>query len=884
MGKIQFNFTYLLIKVTLYVKIIYMKEFAINKIKKILLVTLTALFILSAVAFSFGGISFAFSSASYSANTELFLPSTELEYKGLNSPIDVYSDDSVTAIIERDDQSLSVYRNGEFTKPSLSFTDLQQVKKLDDNTLLVSDGVLYTITLDTFQKAPYMFNENGVNEPVDANYFDYNGKFLIKVYNTVVVVYKIENSLPVSKSTISGCTKAPVAINENNHIFFVKNNNLCSLDLSSSFMSEPNVLLENVVPSYMIAKGDFIYYLFEQDLYRLNVIDKTAEKLAIKENLEYQLGNVKNPISISFRNENILITDDNVNAIQEFKVDGSQLIFTGFAIAKDKTAFNRIGKTVSEIEKHGNTLAVLDENKLSIINAKKDFDSYCTDNFTDYFKKDLGENMPSDFALGSNSVLLSYIDDYSTAFGSLKLLGLNDNSITEVHGFESTTIRDITYQSGYYYALVSKGNSYKIYSASESVLPLSFTETSIPANRNSTMIAVDVFKNVYVADELNSKINKYSLTDENYSEDYAYTGKIKKITTDLGGGLFALKDSSVLYFDSNINVEEIELTPPKINDSAITKSFAMDFISNEVYIVYENEEFICKTKELGNFAISSMPIPATYITTAKSAELDNFKVYTPSENANVYSIDKTDDAFNYNNLIIDRNEYALISEITNVDVFGRELKMLALAGQDGVVLINADECNEVNIDMTDAPEKAFITTAVHCYYLPISTPNDGYALSDVNRIRLAKSTLISPQKTFTFLNATYYFASVTVDGVTYLGYIPKNFTVEILSEDFEWGHYTLETVKNTTVFEDKELTKEIHSLSNGDDIRILEQDGSVCKIAYKVEENGWAIGYIKSSAIIDESNVAIRNILIILAVVACVCGTTSYFFLRRKVN
>lgn len=862
-----------------------MKAYITRNIKKISIALLTALMILSAVAFTLSKNNFVLAQNSYTSQAQPFLPKSELEYRELNSPIDVYSDESITAIIERSDQSLTVFKDGKFKKTSLDFTDLHQVKKLDDNNLLVSDGVLYTITLDTLQKEPFTYNNGGTDEPVDATFFDFNGKYLVKVYNTVVVIYKIENSVPVSKSTIENCTKAPVAINENDDIFFVQNNNLCSLSLNAPFMSAPDVLLQDTVPSHMIAKENFVYYILNKNIYKLNILDKTVTNLAVVGDKNYELGNIKTPTSISFNGNNLLITDGEINAIQEFRIDGDNLVFTGFAIAKGKTAFNRISNTAIEIAKYNKTTAILDSDSLLVVNIEDNFNAHDTSNFKDFSYDFLGFNEydNKDFALGNNTILLSY--KHNSSLSELKLLNLkNGQFINEqaVKVFEGNIIRDLCYQSGKYYVLADDGsNNYRIYVSDEN--QLYFSEHILETDYAVTQITVDVFGNIYLLDEINSRVCKYLATDFNNYTYIAFSGVIKKMSTDLHGTLFALKEQSVLYLDKNGDWQEITVSPSNVSNSANIKSFAMDFITDDVYFIYEDEEFVYKTNTLNNLAISSFSIPDTYVTTDVNADFNNLKLYKPKDTANVYSINKTDNSFEYLELIKERTEYAFIAEIDKTDAFGAELKFYALAGQDGVVLVNANECIPLTVETSSAPEKAFVTTAVHLYYLPISTPNDSYALTDTTKTRLSKNAIITPTQTISFLGNSYYFATATVNGKIVSGYIPVNFTAEVLTENFEWESYITKTISKTDVFSNKELTK-LTGVLESQEIKLLEIDGSICKIAYRVNQTDWAVGYINSSAIKDPANVAVRNILIILAVATCLCGTTSYFLLRKKVR
>ena len=861
-----------------------MKELKIKNIKIILICLLTVLMIFSTVAFVGIEKRTAKANGTTFANTELFLPKTEVEYKELTSPIDAYSDDTVTAIVENSQSYhvLSVFTaNGYFdTSTTSNLGNLTGVHKLDDEYLLYANaGDLYRLSLADFSSTEIEFDDKkGIST------FDVAGDYLVTALNTEMALYKFENGY-VARSLIPKTIKdkSPVAINENGEVFFVKNNGVLSKFSVSDPIESTPIELAMVTPTQMIANNDYIYYLYGNNVYKLSVNGGELQKLIVADDDNYDLGKLDTPSGISFKGNNLLITDTALNAVQEFKIDNDKLIFTGFAIAKNKTAFNRIDKYATEIEKFNDTVAVLDGDSLLVINNDESFNPYNPNCFKDYSDIKLQDKMPTTFALGSSTALLAYDSDLSSS--KLNLFNVSDGTFISQNAvkiFDGNIIRDVCYQSGKYYVLTGNGTACKVYSCSES--ELSFNEYTPEDVIVSTQITVDVFGNVYLLKE-NSKIYKYTVGSFDSPTEYDFSNPVTKMATDLSGTLFVLSENKVFALDQTKTSDywtEIDINSTGIEQNANIKSFTMDYVSQDVFFIYDDEEFICKASALGNISISSLEIPTEYVTTDSTTTFDKLKIYAPTESANVYSVNKTDDGFEYLSLVNERTEYALITQVVKADIFGRELKMLALAGQDGVVLINENQCQIKVLNTTTAPEKAFITTAVHMYYLPISTPTDEYSLSNTNKIRLNKYSEITPQIKFTFLNKDYYFASVMVNGVTLSGYVPVDFTVEILSEDLAWDSFTIEKVNKTTVYSDKALTSQIKTLERGTEIRLIERDGSTCKIAYKVDQTNWAIGYIDASAIQDPANVATRNILIILAVTACLCGTISYFLLRRK--
>jgi hypothetical protein len=68
----------------------------------------------------------------------------------------------------------------------------------------------------------------------------------------------------------------------------------------------------------MIANGEYLYYVYNDDLYQypINQTDAVPKKLTVISDSNYDLGNLNNPVSISFKGDNLLIADDTLHAIQ----------------------------------------------------------------------------------------------------------------------------------------------------------------------------------------------------------------------------------------------------------------------------------------------------------------------------------------------------------------------------------------------------------------------------------------------------------------------------------------------------------------------------------------------------------------------------------------
>jgi hypothetical protein len=168
------------------------------------------------------------------------------------------------------------------------------------------------------------------------------------------------------------------------------------------------------------------------------------------------------------------------------------------------------------------------------------------------------------------------------------------------------------------------------------------------------------------------------------------------------------------------------------------------------------------------------------------------------------------------------------------------------------------------------------------YYLPIITKDANHILkANGESVILNKNVKINTLNTVSAFDIEYYFASVTINDNTYLGYIPCAFTTKVLSKDYKEEKFTVESVNATIVFSAKDLANEIASLSENTSIRLYNHENGVARIGYNV--NGeWLEGYISYSAIIQPENNVIRNVLIILAITISVCVTSLFFILRKK--
>ena len=806
-------------------------------------------------------------------NANLFLPNTKMEYNALSNPIDVYSDNLVTAIAQSDN-TLLISKGDKFEQFNAIFSDIKLVKKFDDNTLLVADnGSIYKIDLVSMQKSE-MRDSNG--ELVGGQYFDLNENYLITAFSNLVYVYSINAGQLENRVSFDASGSFPIAIADDNTIFFVKSGNLFSLKADGNLTS-PTLIKSSITPAKMIANNQYLYYIPQdtqnEKLFRIALSDNSETALSVVPNQNYELSNLSTPSGLCFKNGNLLVTDTDIDAVQEFKIVSNKLEFTGFAIASGKTAYNRTNVSATDIMRTGNKIAVIESNRFNVLTISND--KYTKENYQDYFANDLGGAMPNAFALGLDCSLLSY--NQGTTSSALKILNLTSGELTPLT-LPDSIVEDVCYQSGFFYAIVTDNYNNKVYKVAENgnALELVIENEDFDAKR----ITVDVLGNVFLSD-ITGRIVKFVKAENYQLFDIGTKTGLKKMQTDLGGNLFVLSSDGLNRWDGT---QFNQITLNHLESSDTVKSFTLSFDTDDVYLLYNNKEYVTCANGLGNLALSQVEAPAEYVTTAPTTTKDKLKIAKVDNGANVYSVEKNLNKFNYLGLVEKTEEYIVICDI----IIDQTLTLTALAEKNGVVLVNKTQIEVSNPVFTSAPQKAFITTDVCAYYFPIINRNTDYALSDTEMIKLKKDTRITPINTVTIKtkhngvisDAEFYLATFNDGQIERTGYVPVAFTVETLVKDYEWNYLTIETIKATTLYSDSNLTEEVMQVSNGK-VRLIEKSDEYAKIAIQIEDD-YVVGYISATAIINAPQTAVRNILLILVVVASICGTTTFFILRKK--
>jgi len=826
---------------------------------------------------------------------EFNLPSSAMEYQELNSPQDVYCDDTVCAIIQNNNELLISENGGKFIKSSATFTSLQQVKRLDENYLLVSDEAkLYKIDLNDDAYPKEIVNYNA--DPVTFNLFDYHDGFLVGNYSAAISLYTIENGVVKSKSTIGASgdylNSSPVCI-KNGFIYFTNVNS--KLAMRSTDVTQSPIVLADITPSKMITDGEFVYCLCTDGIYRVDVASKSAEKLNFPQDADFNLGNVQSATGISFKGDNLLISDSSINAVQEFAIDGNNLIFTGFAISSGNTVYNRLKANSKDVELYGGRIAVLGDTDLMIYTESDT--PYTRENYTwlKFGAQNFVGYAPNLFALGKDTVILSHSTNKVA-----HVYDINDGTLSSAITFDGEMpILDVCYQGGFYYLLKLNYNSgyeavvYKI--SEDASAPTKQIVLTAPSDYDEkSLLTVDVNGNIYLSTKdgfmtVFKKADDYDATKKQVLSTTATTG-VKKLCADLGGNLYALGDNAINCY-TNGDIIDIPVSLSANGSALDVKSFAINFDDKTSYFISANSEILFSTENLPKLSIDDIAVPTEFVLSGDNADVSDLKLYNIKDGVNAYAIVKGEEKFDYEGLLNTENlsndfVYVCSLSLSPAQNFGTT-EFLVLAGLNEnattFVIINAnDGVVSDNVPVDASISKAYIATDVNAYFLPVLTINNDFVLAnDDGAIRLSQGAVITPIKEFNFLGRDFYYALITDANNPVYGYVPASFTVEMLNEDYQNVPYTIEKVSSTDVFSDSALTNKIATLEDDTEIKLFEENDGACSIAFKTE-SGWVKGYISSDSVKPQTSNALRNTLIIIAVALAVCGTSIFIVLRRK--
>ncbi|MDY6367657.1 MAG: hypothetical protein SPL13_03965 [Clostridia bacterium] len=776
-------------------------------------------------------------SASTSIALSPVLPLTFAETETLNAPKEtLYLEDGRIATIQGDD--VVFYLPDGTIKSLTGFTSLKQLKNFGENLLVSNAGSLYQINLSDYTYSQLTYDNEGTIESVGGNYFDLNDRYLITAYgnNLTVYSYQIENGT----STISlirsfGGVKGdcPIAINGDT-VFYHNNGDprmLYARPLTGTDITE----IAEITVTDIIADDSYIYYIYGAKIYRRSLIDPTEEiRLEIGSSDKFDLGRLPSPVSLSFKGDNLFITDDVLNAAQEFKIEENKLYFTGYALASGKTAFNRVGVSAST-DICGKTLVALDSKKLTLIKDVNG-DLYSESNFTNLFLTELNGTIgftPDTAIVGENTVML-----LNKEVKTVTIIDFNGNLLYSHNGLDGNNLTSACYADGVYYVakigggLATDTQVYK-FDENNTVTPAEPIFTATENFGAGTLISADIYGNVYLTDS-----NGFIYNSNDFTSALNHTGisGIIKIVSDMAGNVFALTANGVSYVSGGVDYDI------PIADGNL-KSFALSYDQKTVYFTVNGSERVFMSDALPNLSADSVKIPTEFKTSSTSADISAFKSVS-IEGATALSVSVGENVFNFGKIESGyADEYICVCEATSsgVDPINGNtltLDLYVILGKNEklkpqLYLVRKDLATDttVSVKHTTATCEVYVTTDVNAYYIPMISDGNFLLTDGEGVLRISAKTKIIPLYEIAFnsdgLNEKFYYAKLeNSEGEEVFGYIPENFTVDKLSEQ-----------------------------QNGDTV----------------------VSQIKG----EKSN-SLRNSLIIIALSASVFGTSLFFILKKK--
>lgn len=849
-----------------------------------------------------------------SKNPYLLLPTTEIEYQKLNSPDYIAVGEKYVAIT--DNNVISVYDKVSCVKIATfsSGYPIGQIKTLNrDEFLVVHNYVVCRMFLvDNAIKIEELKTNDEWNIPV-GGIIDYNGRELFINTNGTARTFSVtENAISQTSVGTAVLNESPVAINSDSIFYVDLSRNFQKKNTANNLVAE---IASNVNPQSMIANDEYVYYIENKKIYRINLENNEKSELTFNcssfmENGEYDIGTCNFPNSLAFSGDNLLITDKALGAITEFKVVGNELLFTGFAIASGKSAYNRISSTATDIEKFGELVVVLDSKKLTVITNTKDFDGYSPKFFVNHL---IGQ-APERFALGNGTILYSR-DNTVWLLDNIMQKRTDYSSLDSfVAKYEVT---DICYQSGYYYVLSSSPNKCVVYRFAENNVtePIEKKEYGFP----SVSFTVNANKNVCMLQKTGAglKILIDGVVKKHGNDEIVFPGsESDKIYTDLAGDFFRVSNGKIQALIgedwmpltlTDSELDAVDGSSSNVVNGLYIKSFCISYDNSEAFYLAKNSEYVFKATKLRygtsssskfNLSISAIEVPSELFNKNVSVfkDVEKMQFYNVNNQVeidddgkevikdyNIYSVD-VGRRFTYKYLSMPIEEYVYVGLIRIPTLSNNVCRMIVLASQNGFALINNQDAKTHSKEYTVSTlEKAFITTDVCLYHLPVITENDMFVSEfNGNPLRIRKGTQITPINEFSYLGKDYFSASVVVDGATVKAFIPVSFTVDILSDNVQPEAYSIRNTISTKVYKNIELTEELSTIADNTVVKVYSTENGVCRISYKSNEND-IFGYVSIASIKRDSDISMRNILIVLCVVASVCGALSYFLLRKKV-
>lgn len=698
-----------------------------------------------------------------SENTRPFLPATYEEYCELTQLMDVYYDEGMTVLSEKD--KIWVSRGSGFTAFETTQKNVKMARRFGNDVLVQDDMILYRYS--PANGASEQLNDTEGNV-INGNNFALNDRYLAITTNANVKIYEITPAgfAPyLTIPTAAGRDNIPLCITETGDLFYhIKSTGiLYQLNLDTNREEVYSLRGSGEEMTAMHVRDGNVYYIMNTAVARFNLESKTNETILAAANGR-KMGATHTPISLTFRGENLLVADTGLNAVQEFAPDSDGIWrYTGFSITGENAGENRISGATDAAYADGNVYLLDGNGEILIVGSGGAQ--------TDYRRVNLGAKLtftPVKLETDGSSVLLAGVTE--AAFYRIE----TDELIPA--NFTQSMIYDVSYANGVYYLL--GGDRVVAYDA-ESFNPTNLV-TALTVGEKS-LIAADVDNNLFLYNSSDQIVTRYDRSGDRSGTAYNLPEAALSLGADLNGNLFALAANNNVYSfkDGKTTATALKTRLPAAN----ARSMCMAFDSKEVWFVYENAGYVLTCAQLNNDSITSVTAPALTLTARTRADGD-LTLRTVNEGENLYEMDFPSDlTFPYRAHLHAEGttEYVKIAETQGFEV---------LLLDETIYLAKARHVSAVDRQTTPVEQtKAYVITSAYLYYYPMIEPI--YQLTDMKKMEA--QTKIALLGELTFNDRAFCYVEWTEGTETVRGFLLKNFTTERYS-----GIYDGETFSDGT--------------------------------------------------------------------------------------
>ncbi len=826
---------------------------------------------------------------------ELLSPDDYYLYQKLESPKYSAENDSYFAVLENSDtvHRITVYDKTEkdyytFDADSYGFTSYANISKIalfssngNDYVVVQYDLKLFSINIKTGKKTNIVEEADPANA-ITSRSFDLNDQnFVIAKENTVnwYVVSSNENDNVILKKKFASENsnqQSCVCINENFYFYNVSST-VYKVNLISNTVENSTVIHSSI--NSLTANKDRLFFIAENNVYYIDINDFKAEpNIGIENTVNNVLGKISSPISISVYKDTLSVIDGKTATVQYF--DSVDFTFTGKAVATNETTFNRISKNTLSMSTYGNKLAFLSNTSVKIVDLS-------TLTFSEHVFPATSFNTISIVSIGNDSITVSNGED-------IFFKKFSQNTWT-AFSQEKNTFYTSSFMFDKYYFLSSSttGDYLTVFNENDFNDFVCYTLNAPKGSIDKgSSLTVDIDGNIYFYNGLT--VYKYVLDGNDYVFETDFdlnvpslkSEEVFKIGIDLTKNVYALATNNrVFKIDPQGNQTTFNLV---LSDNLTEKGgigshkandFSMNFDNKNVYFIFEGESFILSTTNLENQSSDNIEKPTTLSLSGETGDLTVKKVII--ENVSAFKVNLEEEnvfGYEYQFFTTDK-EYLLIGETSN----GYAILLSSSVGSNSeLILVDKEKLPTEQVSLTTEDCVLVVSSSVNLYHYPIITQDNSCCIyGDEKPVRLDVGTALNVSKSLNFNGKAYLFVNCQVNGKTYEGYVPKDFTSNEIFNELLPQKFQLVKIKNGTKVYNGE-NEPIYTFSKVTSLLSAKNTENEDTLIVIYDDNGTRkLGVIEKSYLVKNTTDSVKNyVLIILSVVALFL--VALFFIYKK--